>query len=81
MSGDELEMALQAFARRRPFGPFQIEFNSGDRILVSHPECVRRYQRLLPRPVELFRYVGPGRSQRVFSAASVCQLIDTLASS
>jgi hypothetical protein len=73
MSQDQLETALRAFGRRRPFRPFLIEFNSGDRILVSHPECVRRHK-------ELFYYVGPGRSQRLFTGAGVSQLIDAASS-
>jgi hypothetical protein len=69
MTGDDLEQILRAFARRRPFKPYFIEFNSGDRVRVTHPDCVDRHE-------ELFHYVGSGRSQRVFTGASVCQLID-----
>jgi hypothetical protein len=69
MSGADLERALQAFARRRPFRPFLIELQSGDRFLISHPEAVARYG-------ELFLYRGADRGQRVFAGASVCQLLD-----
>jgi hypothetical protein len=69
MSGGDLGRALRALARRRPFRPFLIEFHSGDRILVSHPESIYRHG-------ELFVHLGPDRSQRIFAGPSVCQLID-----
>ncbi len=69
MTGDDLGRALRAFARRRPFRPFLLEFDSGDRILASHPEAIHRYG-------ELFLHRDRDRSQRVFTAAGVCQLID-----
>jgi hypothetical protein len=64
-----LERALRAFNRRRPFRPFFIEFTSGDRVFVTHPEAVGQAQ-------DLFVYRGPDRSQRVFDGPSVCQLLD-----
>ena len=69
MTAEDLERALRALARRRSFRPFLIEFHSGDRLLVSHPEAVQRYG-------ELFLHRGTDRSQRVFAGPSVCQLID-----
>jgi hypothetical protein len=69
MTANELEQALRALTRRQPFRLFFIEFVSGDRLLVSHPEAVNRYG-------ELFLFRGPNRDQRIFAGASVCQLID-----
>jgi hypothetical protein len=69
MSGDDLERALHALNRRRPFRSFFLEFNSADRILISHPEAIDRQG-------ELFIYRGPDGSHRVFSGASICQFID-----
>jgi hypothetical protein len=69
MTADDLERALRALTRRRPFRPFLIELHSGDRISVAHPEAVDRHG-------ELFLHRGPDRSQRIFAGPSVCQLID-----
>jgi hypothetical protein len=69
MTVEELEQALRAFASRRRFRPFLIEFTSGDRILVSHPEAIRRYQ-------TLFLYSGTDGGYRIFAPAQVCQLLD-----
>ncbi len=69
MTADDLERTLNFLGRRRPFRNFFIEFNSGDRLYVSHPEAVARYG-------ELFMYRGPDRAQRIFSGTGVCQLID-----
>jgi hypothetical protein len=74
MTSDELEQVLRAFARRRPFQPYLIEFNSGGRVRVTHPDCINRQE-------ELFHYVGPSRDQRVFTGANVSQLIDAASSS
>jgi len=70
MNTEDLARALRAFCKRKPFRPFLIEFNSGDRVLVSHPEAVAQRG-------ELFVYRGPDRSQRVFHGTGVCQLLDT----
>jgi hypothetical protein len=69
MTTDVLERALRAFARRTPFRLFFIEFTSGDRVPVAHPEAVGRRG-------ELFLYRGRDHGQRVFHSTSVCQLID-----
>jgi hypothetical protein len=70
MTADDLERALRSLTRRAPFRSFQIELNSGDRLLVSHPEAVDRYG-------DLFLYRGPDGGHRLFAGPSVCQLIDT----
>jgi hypothetical protein len=69
MTANDLERALQAMVRRRSFRSFMTEFHSGDRILVSHPEAVRRYGRL-------FVYGSPERGHRIFAGTSVTQVID-----
>jgi hypothetical protein len=69
MSADELERAVRAFARRRPFQPYLLEMVSGDRLLVTHPEAVRRQG-------TLFVHYAPDRHPRIFSGESVCQLLD-----
>ena len=42
MNPDQLDAALQAYCRRRPFRPFLIEFMSGAQVPVRHPEAIRR---------------------------------------
>jgi hypothetical protein len=69
MSEDELKAALQAYRSRRPFRPFLIEFSSGSEVLVPHPEAVDHRG-------ALFHYRGPKRAQSLFTAASVCRLLD-----
>jgi hypothetical protein len=69
MTADDLDRAVRALSRRRPFRPFFIEFHSGDRLQVSHPEAVIREE-------ELFLHRGPDRSRRLFSGLGVCQIID-----
>ena len=64
-----LAQALRAFNRRRPFRPFCIEFNSGNRLLVSHPEVVNQRG-------DLFIYLSPYSGYRIFHASGVCQLLD-----
>jgi hypothetical protein len=68
MTGDDLDRALRALTRRHPFRPFHIEFISGDRVLVSHPESIDRQG-------EVFLYRGPDWGHRIFAAVGVCQLI------
>lgn len=65
-----LETALRSFAHRRPFRPFWLEFFSGDRVQVTHPEVV------VERVGDLFIFRGPNRAVRVFAADSVCQLLE-----
>jgi hypothetical protein len=50
MNADDLERALRSLTRRAPFRSFQIELNSGDRLLISHPEAVERYGGLFAGP-------------------------------
>jgi hypothetical protein len=69
MSEDELAAALQAYRSRRPFRPYLIEFTSGSTVLVPHPESVDHRG-------ALFHYRGPKRAQSLFTAASVCRLLD-----
>ena len=72
MTPELLERALRAFAHRRPFRPFWLEFLSGDRVQVSHPEAIERFG-------GLFLYRGTDRVQRLFPAQAVCQLVEHLA--
>jgi hypothetical protein len=69
MTDDEFARALRLFGRRRPFKPFLVEFVSGDRVLATHPEAVARFR-------NLWYYYGPDKTERLFVAANVCQVLD-----
>jgi hypothetical protein len=69
MTGNELARALRPLLKRRPFRRFSIEFTSGDRLQVSHPESVDRHG-------ELFIYRAPDGGHSIFAASGVCQIID-----
>jgi hypothetical protein len=63
------EKALRAFCRRRPFLPFLIEFTSGNELLVSHPEAIRR-------EADLFVSRLTDGGNQVFASDSVSRLLD-----
>jgi hypothetical protein len=69
MTHDELISALHVVFRRRPGRPFLIEFVSGDRLLVTHPEAVYWGE-------DLFLFRGRDFSSRIFTGESVCQILD-----
>ena len=69
MTTEMLKLVLRSFNRRRPFLPFLIDFNSGDRVLVTHPEAIDQVD-------EFFVHRAPNRVRRVFVGSSVCQLLD-----
>jgi hypothetical protein len=67
---ENCEAALRSFCRRRPFLPFLVELNSGDRLQVNHPEALAWRGHLL-------YYASPQRKHRLFDGSSVCQVLDT----
>jgi len=69
MTANDLHLVLRAFCRRRHFRPFWLEFHSGDRVKVVHPEIVERSG-------NLFGFREPNGAYRVFAADSVCQLLE-----
>lgn len=52
----------------RPYRAYVIEFLSGDRVTVRHPEAVVRRE-------NLYLLRNPDGAFRIFSAAAVCQLM------
>jgi len=69
MTFDNLERALCGFTRRKPFRPFFIEFFTGERLLVKHPEGARIENQLVT-------FISPNKKYRLFDCESVCQLLD-----
>jgi hypothetical protein len=68
MTSAEFETALRGCNRRKPFRTYLVELVSGDRRVISHPECLARFG-------TLFLYRGPESRQRIFTAGAVCQII------
>lgn len=69
MTHTAFEVALRAFQRRHPFAPFLVEFLSGDRVLVRHPEALRLHGAVC-------LHISPDRRHRLFDSTSVSQLLD-----
>lgn len=69
MTATALDRALQVFARRQPFREFWLEFVTGERVKVTHPELVMRWD-------DYFVFRAPGGRFRLFGADSVCQLLE-----
>jgi hypothetical protein len=68
MTKKEFEVALRAFVGLRPFKPFLIEFLSGDRLLVTHPEA-------LDSQAGFYVHTRKDQGNRVFTCGGVCQLL------
>jgi hypothetical protein len=64
MNNDALTRALKSPAQRQPFRPFLIEFLSGKRLPVAHPEALRRFG-------DLFLHRAADGSHRIFDGGSV----------
>jgi hypothetical protein len=69
MTTENFAWALRLFTSRGTFLPFVVEFNSGFRLTVRHPEAL-----VLRR--DLAYYVGPNYYTRLFDASCVTQLSD-----
>ncbi len=69
MTQDQLDAALRAFCRRRPFRAFLIEFTSGNQLLIGHPEVVRN-------ETHFYAMRCPDGGYVVFTAESVSRLLD-----
>ena len=46
MTNESFAEALRLFCKRKPFRPFFIEFLTGDRMVIPHPEAVTRRENL-----------------------------------
>jgi hypothetical protein len=69
MTNEQFDTTFRAFCRRRPFRPFLIEFGSGNQLLIGHPEAIRN-------EAELYAMRRPDNGHAVFTADSVCRLLD-----
>jgi hypothetical protein len=66
---EEFTVALRAFARRRPFRHFLLEFVNGQRVRIKHPEGVAPF-------AGVWLFQEPNKDRAVFASSSVCRLLD-----
>jgi hypothetical protein len=66
---EQFTVILRAFARRRPFRHFLLEFVNGQRIRVRHPEGIAPFG-------EIWLFQEPNTDRVVFASSSVCRLLD-----
>ena len=69
MRSSNFEKALLAFVRRRPFKPFSVALENGDRFTVDHPEALA-----LRGSVAVF--IDPQGNYTLFDNTSVTQLTE-----
>jgi hypothetical protein len=67
MTSNEFDVAVGAFRRRQPFVAFSIEFASGTRIAIVHPEAVDKVANMC-----IIRF--PDGTRSLFAADSVTRL-------
>lgn len=68
MSEDEFTVSLRAFARRKPFRHFLVEFFNAA-VRVRHPEGIAPF-------AGVWLFQEPAGSRVVFASSSVCRLLD-----
>jgi hypothetical protein len=73
MTTDALRISLRAFCRQAPFRLFVLEFHTGERIKITHPEAVRIFG-------EVVMHTSAGRQSRLFDASSISQLMELVES-
>jgi hypothetical protein len=66
---ENFEQTLRLFTERRPFAPYVLELNGGERYEVDHPGGLAFGE---GKGV----FVGPGGILRIFDNESVLQIID-----
>jgi hypothetical protein len=69
---DLFDQTIRAFKHRKPFKPFTVSMESGDRLEVDHPDAlaIRDGQAL---------FIGPGSLPSIFDHESVNRVIGDLA--
>jgi hypothetical protein len=71
MTNNQFDAVCRAFSRRRPFRTFHLEFTSGARIEVRHPEAIRTESSLYV----LRTFDG---ANVVFASESIVRVVDRL---
>jgi hypothetical protein len=69
MTEDEFTVGLRAFARRKPFRHFLVEFFNDAAVRVRHPEGIAPF-------AGAWLFQEPAGDRVVFASSSVCRLLD-----
>ena len=69
MTEEQFTVCLRAFARRKPFRHFLIEFLNGQQIRLRHPEGAGPF-------AGVWLFHEPEGSRVVFASSSVCRFLD-----
>jgi len=69
MTLENFEVCLRAYAKRRPFKPFLIDFMNGPTAKVTHPEAIRIRKRVI-------HFTTPSNEHHLFDGDSVCRFRD-----
>jgi hypothetical protein len=69
MTHKQLLECVRVFGRRRPFREYCIEFVNEQRIIIKHPDAV-------VWTGDLWYFRSPQRANVLFTADSVCRLLD-----
>lgn len=72
MDRELFDQSIRAFKHRKPFKPFTVAMESGDRLEVDHPDAlaIRDGQAL---------FIGPGSVPSIFDHEGVSRIIGDLA--
>jgi hypothetical protein len=70
MTRENFEQTLEYFTERRPFQPFTLELNGGERLEIDHVKGIAWGE---GKGV----FVGPGGLLRIFDNEGVLQIIDS----
>jgi len=72
MDRDIFDQTMQTFKHRKPFRPFTVAMENGDRLEIDHPEAL-----VLRDGIAMF--AGPGGVPSVFDHEGVTRVIGDLA--
>ena len=72
MDRDTFDQTIRAFKHRKPFRPFTVAMQNGDRLEVDHPDALA-----IRDGIALF--AGPGRVPSIFDNEGVNRIIGDLA--
>jgi hypothetical protein len=69
VTDEQFTVSLRAFARRRPFRHFLLEFTNGREIQIRHPEGIAPF-------AGVWLFQEPSGDRAVFASTAVCRLRD-----
>jgi hypothetical protein len=69
MTSENFSSALRSFYRRRPPRSFVVELNTGEQLVIRHPEAIAMRG-------DMIVFVTPRSRYQLFDSGSVNQLLD-----